>query len=58
MDEIIEVLGIISLVVIVFTVFSGLVMKYKRNPLLKIHRFAGYIALALSIGHGILAIFS
>jgi DMSO/TMAO reductase YedYZ heme-binding membrane subunit len=58
MDELVEVLGIISLIVIVFTVFSGLAMKYKRNQLFKIHRFAGYVALALAICHGILAIFS
>jgi hypothetical protein len=51
-------LGIISLVVMVFTVFSGLVMKYKRNPMYKIHRFTGYGVFALAICHGVLAIFS
>ena len=58
MDEMVEVLGIISGIVIVFTVFSGLAMKYKRNQRLKIHKFAGYVAFALAICHGILAMFS
>jgi hypothetical protein len=58
MDDMIEVLGILSGIVIVFTVFSGFAMKYKRNRPLKIHWFAGYAALALALGHGILAIFS
>ncbi len=58
MDDIVEILGIVSGIVIVFAVFSGFTMKYKRNRLLKIHRFAGYVALALALGHGILAIFS
>lgn len=58
MDEIVEVLGIISWIVIVFTVFSGLLMKYKRKPLFKIHRLAGYVALALAACHGVLAALS
>jgi hypothetical protein len=58
MDEMVEILGILSLFVFVFTVFSGFAMKYKRDPLFKIHRVAGYAALALAAAHGISAIFS
>jgi hypothetical protein len=58
MDEMVEILGIVSLFVFVFTVFSGFAMKYKRDSMFKIHRFTGYAALALAAVHGILAIFS
>ncbi len=51
----VEVLGIISLIVIGIAFFSGLFMKYKRRWLFKIHRVISFIAFALAIGHGVLA---
>jgi hypothetical protein len=55
MDEMIEILGTISLIVIAVVCVSGVLMKYKRKPLFKIHRLTGYIALALAVCHGVLA---
>ena len=58
MDEIVEVLGIISLIVMIVAFFSGLFMKYKRNSLYKIHRFIGYVVFALALAHGVAALVS
>jgi hypothetical protein len=58
MDDMVEILGITSGIVIVLTVFSGYIMKYGRKHLLNIHKLAGYAALALASFHGILAMFS
>lgn len=55
MDEMVEILGVISLIVIGVVCASGVFMKYKRKPLFKIHRLAGYVALALAVCHGVLA---
>jgi hypothetical protein len=55
MDEVIETLGATSLLGIAIAFLSGLFMRYKRKPLLKIHKITGYAALAVAIGHGMLS---
>jgi hypothetical protein len=55
MGETVEVLGVISLIVMVVAFFSGIFMKRKTKIFFKIHRVFGIIAFALAISHGILA---
>lgn len=55
MDEIVEVLGIISFIVMIVVFFSGFFMKHQRNLLYKTHRITGLIALAMMLCHGVLA---
>ncbi|MEI7836206.1 MAG: hypothetical protein WCK05_07320 [Planctomycetota bacterium] len=53
MDEIAEITGKISLVVVAVAVVTGILMKRKRVSLRRIHRVLGFIALALAVGHGL-----
>jgi hypothetical protein len=58
MDEVIEMLGTISLIAIAVVCASGVLMKHRRKPLFKIHRLTGYVAVALAVCHGVLAALS
>jgi cell shape-determining protein MreD len=55
MDEVMEVLGITSLVLLAVAFLTGLLMKRRRADLMKIHRIVGYIVLAVAICHGMLS---
>lgn len=56
MDEIMEMCGVTSLIVLAVAVLSGLLMKRRRAELVKIHRVVGFVALAVAICHGMLAL--
>jgi len=58
MDELVEILGTTSLIVMTVVCISGVLMKYERKSLLRIHRPTGYVALAIAVCHGVLAALS
>jgi cytochrome bd-type quinol oxidase subunit 1 len=54
MDEIAEILGKMSLIVVVVAVATGVLMRHKRAALYKkIHRVVGFAVLALAVCHGL-----
>lgn len=53
MDEIAELLGVVSLVVVVAAVATAVLMRHRRARFHGIHRVLGYITLAMAIGHGL-----
>ncbi|MCY2924009.1 MAG: hypothetical protein NT031_00970 [Planctomycetota bacterium] len=53
MDEIAEITGKISLVVVAVAVVTGVLTKRNRVSLRRIHRVLGFVALALAVGHGL-----
>lgn len=53
MDDIAEMLGLVSLIVMAAAVATGVFMRYRRVLFGKIHRVIGFITLALAIFHGL-----
>jgi hypothetical protein len=53
MDEIAEILGVVSLIAMAAVVATGVLMRRRRVPFGKIHKVIGFIALALAICHGL-----
>jgi hypothetical protein len=55
MDDVMEVLGVASLVLLAITFLTGILMRHRRADLLKIHKIVGYVVFAVAICHGMLS---
>jgi hypothetical protein len=55
MDEVMEVLGVASLLMLAIAFLTGILMKHRRADLLKVHKIVGYVVFAVAICHGMLS---
>jgi hypothetical protein len=58
MNEIVEMLGIFSIIGVGAAFGTGFWMKHNRQLLFKVHRKVAYAACAIAVVHGILALLS
>jgi hypothetical protein len=58
MDDIVRMLGILSIIGVGAAFGTGYWMKHNRPLLFRVHRKVAYVAFAIAVVHGILALLS